>query len=152
MTPSFGTILTAGPVAVPAALDPHADALREAVRESGAILLRGFSFDVASVEAFSSHFSERAVVHPSTVQGGRRAVTETTATVDGGVLPFPWHSELAYAPRRPDLVIFACERPSTQDDPTWLSDGCAIADRLSPAGRAIARRSVRYGYDRSERA
>jgi alpha-ketoglutarate-dependent taurine dioxygenase len=152
MAPTFGTIVTAGPLTDPAALDAQADALREAVRVSGAVLLRGFRFDLAALEAFSSHFSERAVVHPSTVQSNRRPVTETTATVDGGVLPFPWHSELAYAPRRPDLVIFACERPSTQDDPTLLTDGCAIADRLSPAARAIAGRAVRYTYHRFERA
>jgi alpha-ketoglutarate-dependent taurine dioxygenase len=132
-------------------LDAHADALRDALRVSGAILLRGFRFDVAALEAFSSHFSERAVVHPGTVRGKRRAVTETTATVDAGVLPFPWHAELAFAPRRPDLVIFACERPSTQDDPTSLTDGCAIADRLSPTGRAIADRAVRYTYSRFEK-
>jgi alpha-ketoglutarate-dependent taurine dioxygenase len=152
MAPTFGTIVTAGAETSPALLDAHAEGMRQALRQSGALLLRGFAFDLPALEAFSSHVSDEVVVHPGTVQSNRRAVTETIATVDGGTEAFSWHAELVYAPRRPDLVIFACERASTAHDPTLLTDGCAIADGLSPAGRAVARRAVRYSYDRFEGA
>jgi alpha-ketoglutarate-dependent taurine dioxygenase len=152
MSPAFGAIFCATRRGeTPAVLHPQTDALREALRESGAILLRGFDFDVAAFETFCSLFSNRAVVHPSTKLGGRLPVTQTTATVDAGALSFPWHAELGYAPHRPDLVAFACERAPAQGGETLLTDGCAIADGLSDAGRAVARRRIRYRYGRLER-
>jgi alpha-ketoglutarate-dependent taurine dioxygenase len=152
MAPTFGTILRATrsgehPVALPA----HADELRQTLRESGAILLRGFDFDVAAFESFCSLFGDRALVHPGTLVAGRQRVTEATATVDSGVRPFPWHAELAYAPHRPGLLAFACERGSARGGETFVTDGCAIADGLSAAGRAVASRRVRYRYGRLEK-
>jgi alpha-ketoglutarate-dependent taurine dioxygenase len=150
MAATFGTIVTATRAAASLGeLGPHRDALRESLRESGALLVRGFEFDLAAFEAFCSLFSDRAVVHPGTAMGTRAAVTDTTATVDSGVLPFPWHSELGYAPKQPDLVVFACERAPAERDETFLTDGCAIADRLSADARAVAARRIRYSYHRT---
>ena len=149
MAPAFGAVFrSTDPGADPALLDAHADTLRAAVRDSGAILVFGFGFDVPAVEAFCTLFSDRALVHPSTALGGREPVTKTTATVDSGSLPFPWHAELGYAPHRPDLVVLACERPAAEGGETLLTDGCAIADRLSDATRAVASGRIRYRYVR----
>ena len=152
MSPTFGAIFCATrPGETPAVLYTQAEVLQEALRESGAILLRGFGFDVAAFETFCSLFSSRAVVHPGIAHGGRLRVTQTTATVDAGVLPFAWHAELGYAPHPPDLVAFACERAPAQGGETLLTDGCAIADGLSDSGRAVARRRIRYRYGRLEK-
>jgi alpha-ketoglutarate-dependent taurine dioxygenase len=115
------------------------------------VLVRGLRFDLVAFEAFCSLFGDRAIVHPATAMGTRRAVTGTTATVDAGVLPFPWHAELSYAPGRPDLVAFACERAPAEGGETLLTDGCAIAGRLSRAGRSVAASRVRYTYNRAKR-
>jgi alpha-ketoglutarate-dependent taurine dioxygenase len=151
MSPTFGAIFCATrPAETPAVLYAQAGVLRAALRESGAILLRGFGFDVAAFETFCSLFSHRAVVHPSTALGGRLPVTRATATVDAGVLSFPWHAELGYAPHRPDLVAFTCECAPAQGGETLLTDGCAIADGLSDAARAVASRRIRYRHGRLE--
>jgi hypothetical protein len=154
MTPTFGVIFRAArPGLGLDALHGHAATLRDAVRGTGAILLRGFDFGVADFEAFCALFSERAVVHPGTRLGGRVRVSETTATVDVGTLPFPWHAELGYAPQRPDLVAFTCESAPQRGGETMLTDGCAIADRLSAAaGAAVAQQRVTYRYGRPEPA
>ncbi|MEA2410382.1 MAG: hypothetical protein QOC77_943 [Thermoleophilaceae bacterium] len=149
MTPSFGSVFTAADRDTgPETFGSSTDTLRSALRESGAVLVRGVPFDLESFERFCGLFSDGAIVHPGTVQGGRRAVTATTATVDGGVLAFPWHAELGYAPNRPDLVGFACERAPAQGDETFLSDGCAIAERLTGTARRVAALRVRYSYSR----
>lgn len=151
MAPTFGTIFRAArPGQSLSVLRGEAATLRDALRESGAILLRGFAFGVADFEAFCALFSERAVVHPGTRLGGRARVSETTATVDAGTLPFPWHAELGYAPHRPDLVAFTCEQAPERGGETMLTDGCAIADRLSAAGTAAAQQRVTYRYGRPE--
>jgi alpha-ketoglutarate-dependent taurine dioxygenase len=153
MTPSFGAVFRATQAGEsPAVLDTCADALREALRDSGAILVRGFDFDLAGFEAFCSLFGSRVVVHPGTALGGRVRVTESIATVDSGVRAFPWHAELSYTPQRPDLIGFACDRPSAKGGETFLTDGCAIADRLSEDGRAVATQRVRYRYVRAKEA
>jgi alpha-ketoglutarate-dependent taurine dioxygenase len=151
MSSTFGVVFRATrPGERPGVLHHHAGALRGALRESGAILLRGFGFDVAEFERVSSLFSERAMVHPSTTLGNRLPVTETTATVDSGVLPLPWHAELGYAPHRPALVAFMCQHAPAGGGETLLTDGGAIADGLSDATRAVARGRIRYRFGRLE--
>jgi alpha-ketoglutarate-dependent taurine dioxygenase len=151
MASTFGTVFRATrPGQSLSALHGHAATLRDAVRDSGAIFLRGFEFGLADFEAFCALFSGQAVVHPGTRLGGRSRVSDTTATVDSGTLPFPWHAELGYAPQRPDLVAFTCEQAPQRGGETLLTDGCAIADRLSATGAAVAKQRVTYRYGRPE--
>jgi alpha-ketoglutarate-dependent taurine dioxygenase len=154
MAPSFGSVVLAEESNQdPSSLDTHAPALRHLVTESGALLLRGFRFDLDSLEAFSFHFGRRFLVHPGTVRGGRVKLTDTTATVDAGVLPFPWHRELGYAPGAPDIVLFCCRQPAQDGGETMLTDGCAILDGLPPSTRRfVTNRRVRYTYDRPREA
>ena len=151
MTPTFGAIFRAATAGQPlAAIHDQAETLRDALRETGAILVRGFAFGVADFEAFCALFGTQPLTHPGTKLGGRRRVSGSTATVDSGTLAFPWHAELAYAPHRPDLVAFTCETPPVEGGETLLTDGCAIAERLSAEADAVARRRVTYRYTRPE--
>ena len=145
MARTFGTVFHATrPGQSLATLHPHAGTLRDALRDSGAVLLRGFEFGIAEFEACCTLFSERPVVHPGTRLGGRMRISEATATVDAGTRPFPWHAELAYAPHRPDIVAFTCERAPARGGETLLTDGCAIADRLSSLAASIAAQRISY--------
>lgn len=150
MGPSFGQVLLGSRSGqTPGARLPAASLLRTLLAESGAVLVRDFGLTVRDFDAFSLHPEDRFLVHPATVNGGREPVSTTTATVDNGVLPFPWHRELGYAPSPPDLVLFYGERPSREGGETWLTDGCAIADRLSPpTRRLVASRRITYTYVR----
>ena len=52
-----------------------------------------------------------------------------------------------YAPFPPDLLFFLCERPARTGGETLLTDGCAIAERLSERASAFARSAVvEYDY------
>ena len=151
MTQSFGKIITSmrsGESLLQ--LGSHAEALRGMLASSGALLFRGFRFDVAEQEAFSLHFTERFLTHPSTFQGGgREIITPVTATVDGGVMPFPWHRELGYGPFPPDIVMFSCERSARDSGETWITDGARIAEGLSEQSREYLESGrVRYRYNR----
>jgi alpha-ketoglutarate-dependent taurine dioxygenase len=156
MASSFGRVLLgSGPGETPATRLPPGTLLRDVLAESGAVLLRDFGLTVSDFDDFTLDPGDRFLVHPGTVNGGRESVTATTATVDSGVLPFPWHRELGYAPSPPDLVLFYGERPAGAGagGETWLTDGCAIADRLSePTRRFVESRRITHTYQRREDA
>ncbi len=130
-----------------AALQADAPRLLERLHASGAVLLRGFGFDVAAMEALSGALASRFLPHRATAVGRRERVTETTATVNIGGRAFGWHRELGYAPFPPDLLLFLCERPARSGGETLLTDGCAIVERLSDRASAFARSAVvEYAY------
>jgi alpha-ketoglutarate-dependent taurine dioxygenase len=122
------------------------ESLRELLKEHGALLLRGFDLDVPKLEAVTVPFGS-FVAHRATTWGNRESVTETTATVNTGARAFPWHRELGYAPFPPDILFFFCDRPAEAGGETFVSDGCAILDRLDDATRAfVLGNNMQYTY------
>lgn len=114
------------------------------LRDHGAILLRGFGFDVAGFRAFAERLCVTAVSNESP---DRRLIEPGTAiqTVNLGVDPFPLHPELSREPWRPDVCLFACFDPPARGGETTLCDGAAIVRRL-PAAIAEAMSGRRLLY------
>lgn len=117
-------------VSRPHLLDENgAPAVRSALDEYGAVLLRG-GYSLADFEALTDSLMN-PVVHPAAgkerepVSGDGR-----TATVSKGSHAIALHRELSYAPGTPDLLAFYCERPSARGGETTLCDGVALLDRL----------------------
>ncbi|HEY8121866.1 MAG TPA: TauD/TfdA family dioxygenase [Myxococcota bacterium] len=148
MTQSFGLVIQPSEVYPDiAALNDRAAAIEHSLRGCGAVLLRGFGFELASMEELTARFGTRFTSHHATAIGRRERVTETTATVNLGTRPFAWHRERGYAPFAPDLVFFFCERPARTGGETFLSDGCAIFEQLTPSSRDfVSQSSVEYRY------
>jgi alpha-ketoglutarate-dependent taurine dioxygenase len=113
-------------------------------RRSGAILFRGFSYDLPGLSRFTARFCSRFVRNES----GRRAKISqdgTTQTVNLGQEAFPLHPELSRVPWRPDIAWFACARPPHEGGETLICDGAAVAQSLNPAIRArLEGRRVMY--------
>lgn len=124
------------------ALDPEETIL--GFRRHGAILFRGFTFDLDSLSAFTAQFCSRFVRNES----GRRALVSAdgmTQTVNLGHEAFPLHPELSRVPWRPDIAWFACARPPSRGGETLVCDGSAVAGNLDPATRkALEARRLLY--------
>lgn len=155
MTSGFGRILRPGPGDTSGLQSQHGheSEIRGAIAQSGAVLLRGFRSNVEQFEAFTDQLGLAFGAHPATAGKGRAAVTETTATVDAGRLAFPWHQELGYTPKPPDVVIFYADAAPTTDGQTYLTDGAAVFAAMSPTARSFAQEHrVRYSYRRDQPA
>jgi alpha-ketoglutarate-dependent taurine dioxygenase len=120
---------------VPTPLDAldSADVI-EAFREHGAILFRGFEYDVHSLSRFTAVFCARFVRNESG-RRGRISSDGTTQTVNLGREAFPLHPELSRVPWRPDIAWFACARAPSSGGETLVCDGAAIAAGLSSSTR-----------------
>ena len=120
------------------------DQVIDAFRRSGALLFRGFDYDLEGLSGFTARFCSRFVRNES----GRRHLVSadgTTQTVNLGTEPFPLHPELSRVPWRPDIAWFACARPPAAGGETLVCDGLAVARALSPATRtAVEGRQVLY--------
>jgi alpha-ketoglutarate-dependent taurine dioxygenase len=121
-----------------------AAAVVEPFRENGAILFRGFDYDVQSLTRFTGRFCSRFVRNESG-RRGRVSGDGTTQTVNLGHEAFPLHPELSRVPWRPDIACFACAGAPTSGGETLICDGADIAARLSPATRnLVANRRLLY--------
>lgn len=101
-----------------------------AFRQYGAVLFRGFVWDLTSFRRFARVHAPHAVFNES----DEREIVDTQAiiqTVNRGAAAFPLHPELARVPWRPDVAIFACDRPSREGGRTTLCDGAAVVKELS---------------------
>lgn len=120
-----------------------AETIRE-FRRHGAILFRGFDYDLDGLSRFTSRFCSRFVRNESG-RRGRVSADGTTQTVNLGREAFPLHPELSRVPWRPDIAWFACARPPSAGGETLVCDGAAIATGLNPATRhAVAGRGLLY--------
>ena len=100
-------------------------------RRSGALLLRGFAFDV---ETFR-HFAERLCSASVFNESRNRALIDPASniqSVDLGTAPFPLHPELSREPWRPDVCLFACFSAPSRGGETTICDGIEIVRRLPP--------------------
>lgn len=135
-------VIQAGPGEDLASLD--AAEVQARFRAHGALLFRGFAYDLDGFSAFTRRFCSRFVANASI---GRREVSAdgTTQTVNLGQEAFPLHPELSRVPWRPDIAWFACQSPPTADGETLLCDGAAIVEALSaPTREALEGRGLLY--------
>lgn len=105
--------------------------LQEEYRRAGAILLRGFDYDVETFKRFAERLCSASVFNESR----NRAVIDRASniqSVDLGNAPFPLHPELSREPWRPDVCLFACFSPPSRGGETTICDGVEIVRRLPP--------------------
>lgn len=98
-------------------------------RRSGALLLRGFDFDVETFRRFAERLCSASVFNESR----NRALIDPASniqSVDLGTAPFPLHPELSREPWRPDVCLFACFSPPSRGGETTVCDGVEIVRRL----------------------
>lgn len=120
----------------------------EVFRESGAVLFRGFGMEPGGFAAFTDRFSSSTLGRLHMAQN-RREVAEDkgTSTVNLGMQHVGPHAELGYSPQRPDLLWFACVRPSAGGGQTTLFDGIKVWERLpDPLREKFARTDLLYSF------
>ncbi|MEO7276605.1 MAG: TauD/TfdA family dioxygenase [Sphingomicrobium sp.] len=120
-----------------------ADAVRVAIEQAGAVLIRGFATTLADFASLGGKLCTSSLFNESP----NREIIEDGASVQSvnlGADPFPLHPEVAREPWRPDLAMFSCLDPPGVGGQTNLCDGIAIADSLPVQLRAAmeARRIV----------
>lgn len=106
--------------------------LESEFRRHGALLLRGFDFDVEAFRRFADRLCSSSVFNESR----NRALIDPKSniqSVDLGTAPFPLHPELSREPWRPDVCLFACFEAPTRGGETTVCDGVEIVRRLPPA-------------------
>lgn len=142
--------------------------VKQAILESGGVLLRGFDVDVAAFSKFSKRFMTKAFVHgyqpvkraelanPEAREGfgSRVEVTDdrTVTTVNVGKAAAALHGDVSYYPLRPDLAFFSCVRPADSDGETTFADGTQIPDRMTSATRSFFENNRAKFLRRSEAA
>ena len=112
--------------------DLDTERLKRDFCESGAVLLRGFSYDVEAFRLFAERLCSASVFNESR----NRALLDKASniqSVDLGTAPFPLHPELSREPWRPDVCMFACFSPPMRGGETTICDGVEIVRRLPPA-------------------
>lgn len=128
------------------------DSIAEEFRTSGALLFRDFDVAPSDFAEFTDRFSSSTL---GRFHGGqnRRAVADSAATSTvnlGNQLVGP-HAELAYSPRRPDLLWFYCVCPPASGGETTLFDGIEVWEALPAALRdAFAANDLRYSFAGTE--
>jgi hypothetical protein len=106
--------------------------LESEFRRQGALLLRGFDFDVETFRRFADRLCTASVFNESR----NRALIDPASniqSVDLGTNPFPLHPELSREPWRPDVCLFACFQAPTRGGETTICDGVEIVRRLPSA-------------------
>ncbi|MFT6050597.1 MAG: alpha-ketoglutarate-dependent taurine dioxygenase [Halioglobus sp.] len=113
-------------------------------KQHGAILLRGFSFDVSEFKAFTDKFCQSTVFNESP---GRKTIDSDAniQTVNLGDEAFPLHPEISREPWKPDVCFFACETPPITGGETTICDGIELVKRL-PENVATTLRDNRLDY------
>ena len=122
----------------------HRGALRSAVTEHGALLVRGLRLaDVAVVEAVFRQLGRLMI--------GRETFAARRRYAEGVYAATPWpakqqmcmHHELSYATEVPGLMMFACLEAPARDGATPLADAPSVLDAL-PA--SLVERCERDGW------
>lgn len=104
-------------------------------RAHGAVLLRGFAYDVEEFRQFCRRLCPTAAINESP---GRVSLGEATEvqSVNLGEDAFPLHPELSREPWKPDTAFFACLQPPSAGGETTVCDGVALAAALPEPVRA----------------
>jgi alpha-ketoglutarate-dependent taurine dioxygenase len=141
LSPTFGGIVDAAQTALEE-IDVGA-----MLAQRGALLFRGFAFDLEGFKQFSrqhsGEFSDyeggafRAGALNRQTIGGDPTVLTTTGHSQG--FPISLHGEMHYLKHPPEILWFYCERPSATDGQTTLCDGRTLWNGLSPEAQAYFR-------------
>lgn len=112
----------------------------------GALLLRGFAYDLAAFRALCRSLCPTAAINESP---GRVTVAQShdVQSVNLGEDAFPLHPELSREPWKPDTAFFACLAPPAAGSggETTVCDGVALVRALAPAVRhSLAVRRLVY--------
>ena len=105
--------------------------LESEFRRHGALLLRGFDFDVETFRRFAERLCAASVFNNSP----NRALLDPGSNIQSvnlGTAPFPLHPELSREPWRPDVCLFACFDEPSLGGETTICDGVEIVRRLPP--------------------
>jgi alpha-ketoglutarate-dependent taurine dioxygenase len=133
-------VTTRGPID---ALTSRAAELRGLLDETGVLLVRGGTVDPGALARFTSAFMARPLVY-----GGMRVrVSEDdhVQLAESGQQAIGLHAEMAYTPVRPDLCVFACERPASANGETTIGDGVAILrDIPTNIVEELERKRIKY--------
>lgn len=105
--------------------------IKENYKNHGAILFRGFDFDLDIFSSMTKKFCTTAAFNRSE---DREILDEKSRiqTVNLGVKEFPLHPELSREPWKPDVCFFASLKDQTEGGETVICDGVEIVRRMSP--------------------
>lgn len=111
-------------------------------RVHGALLLRGFDYDLDGFRAFCRRFCPTAAINESPGRANLGDAAEVQS-VNLGEDAFPLHPELSREPWKPDTAFFACLSPPREGGETTLCDGVALAAALpAPVREGLAARRL----------
>ena len=105
--------------------------IRENYKKHGAVLFRGFDFDIDILGSMTRKFCSAAAFNRS---GDREVLDENSRiqTVNLGVKEFPLHPELSREPWKPDVCFFGSLKDQAEGGETIICDGVELVKRMSP--------------------
>lgn len=106
-------------------------AIKEKYKTHGALLFRGFDFDLDIFSSITQRFCATAAFNRSE---DREILDDKNRiqTVNLGVKEFPLHPELSREPWKPDICFFASLKDQAEGGETVICDGVEIVNRMSP--------------------
>jgi alpha-ketoglutarate-dependent taurine dioxygenase len=119
-----------------AVLDVARDEVDAALKEHGALLLRGFDVEDQSFAALSERICGEFLVHPNV---RREVITPDgyTRKVDPRTNRLPYHNEMSYWPNFPETIWFFCISPPSSGGETTVCDGVLALAALDQELRAF---------------
>jgi alpha-ketoglutarate-dependent taurine dioxygenase len=123
----------------------HRDALRAAVAEHGAILVRGLALgDAAQTAAVFERLGSGLMVEREAFAQRQRYAEGVYSSANWpATQPMCMHHELSYTLDAPSLMLFACLTPPTAGGVTGVADAAAVLEAL-PAD--LVERFAREGW------
>jgi alpha-ketoglutarate-dependent taurine dioxygenase len=110
-----------------------------ALKETGAVICRGYLDTMEDFVRFSNQFIRTFVPYVGGANNGRATVggdnSIYTVTEPSMKTPLPLHAEMYYMAAPPELLWFYCRTPAAADGETTLCDGRKILAGLSPRTR-----------------
>lgn len=125
-------------------LDLDALEIERLYKRHGALLFRGFPFDVDIFRLLTQKFCTHSVFNNST----NRSVVDKgnhIQSVNRGPGGITLHPEMAREPYKPDVCWFACISPARTGGETFICDGVELAKNMTPdVFRALESRRLLY--------
>lgn len=140
-----GILIT--PSATDNILELDIEVIKHHVRESGAVMFKGFNLDAALFEQFSDTLSNDFMNNMGsgswrkTKNYGSDGTVQNVAYTYGighqRTFPLPLHADRAYVKSCPEVMFFMCERPADEDGRTTVCDGIDAYNALSESTREL---------------
>ena len=123
------------------------EAIKDHVRESGAVVFKGFNLDAALFEQFSDSLSNDFMNNMGSGSWRKTKNYSSDGTVQNvaytyGIghqrtFPLPLHADRAYVKSCPEVMFFMCEHPADEDGRTTVCDGIDAYNSLSESTREL---------------